>query len=197
MELTDKLFKAYSGMVYDRTRKISTKYNVDFDELLGYGMEIFCKSTITFNPDYKVSFSTYLYNQLEDLQNKAKREYKQLLRYYQGISNTGIGSFDNEYISKDLTFNQGFFEEVLSSIDLSSDKYNLLYDMAKSLSPDAQEYLSDLFNGVFERPKNPKGGAPEKFPVGRICNYYGWNKKEANQIRNEISDWWGEYRMVS
>lgn len=192
MELTDKLFKAYRGMVYDRTRKISIKYNVDFDELLGYGMEIFCEAAGSFNPDYKVAFSTYLWYQLNVLRNKAKKEYVYLCRYYRGVSHREIRADD---AAEHLYFNEGFFEEVLASIDLSPDKCNLLHDMAKSLSSDAQKYLSDLFNGVFERPKNPKGGAPEKFPVGRICDYYGLTKKEVNQMRREISNWWGEYRM--
>ena len=194
MELTTNVYKAYKDLVYDCTHEVSNKYNVDFDELLGYGMEIFCKAAQTFDPDYKVAFSTYLYNQLKDLQNKAKKENKQLFRFYLGVSNPQI-DFDNSGVSP-LIFNEGFFEEVLASIDLSFDKYSLLYDIAKSLSPDAQQYLTDLFNGVFERPKNPKGGAPEKFPVTRICDYYGWTKKEAVGIRHEICSWWGDYRMV-
>ena len=189
MEVSDKLFEVYKGMVYSYTHTIAEEHHVDFEELIGHGLEIFCKAAGKFDPERKVAFSTYLHWQLQDLRNRAVKEYKTSRDYF-----SGIGFEDSDSM---LNFNEGFFESVLSTIDFSEEKYNLLYDIVKQLSNESQQYLTDLFAGVFQRPKNPKGGAPEKFPISRICDYYGWSNKQALFVKNEITEWWSEYRMVS
>jgi len=185
MNPTNELYTAYEPMVNKFVNLYSEKYAVDKDELMGEALIIFCNASKSFDAEKKLAFSTHLWHQLRDLSSKAFKEQSTLNIWYGGIKN-----------NENVEYNQGIFEYAIESIDFSNTKSELMIDIASQLSSEAQTYLSDLFYGVFTEPKNLKGGRPQKFPIDKICNHYGWSKQQANSVKNEIKEWWNEYRMV-
>lgn len=197
MEFTTPLYRAYKGIVYAQAIELSNKYGIDQEMLLSEGMVLFTHAVNTFDCDRKIAFSTHLTWTLKNLEKVAKKEMKVESNYFNGIPYNPELMGHTEARTGILQYNEGFFEQAIASIDFSQEKYDLVQDIALQLSQDSQTYLHDLFKGVHQQDRNPKGGRPEKFPVEKVAAHYNWSIKQAQHVKSEIKEWWTEYRKVS
>ena len=197
MEFTTNLYKAYKGLVHAKAIELSNQYRVDVDLLSSEGMVLFTRAVSTFDSEKKIAFSTHLYWTLKNLEKFAQKERRALTHYFTGISdNKDCGKDCSSYNNVFPSYNEGFFEQAIATIDFSQEKYDLLHDIAKSLSDDAQVYLLDLFRGVHTQDRNIKGGRPEKFPVEKIATHYNWSFQQAKNVKSEITEWWNDYKIA-
>lgn len=170
MTITNETYHKYNKLVHSITHRIARKYGLAHDDLIGEALVLFCKAGKSYNPA-KGAFSTHLYHSLKSLHQTAQ----------------GIVEERNFHNYTDT------FEQVLRTIDIVTERTELLDNIATELSSKAQRYLGDLFNGTFQEVKTSNIGRPQKFPVNVIKNHYGWGHNETMRVKNEITSWWRSY----
>lgn len=170
MQFTNEVFYKYEKVVYKVVHKICGTFHLEFDDLIGYGMERFCEAVQTYDSE-KGSFSTHLTWYLRRLTNYASDMCNDRQK------TVSIGGF-----SYNTTFE-----------DDSYRKTELLDAISRDLSSNSQRFLKDLFMGVFTEPVGLYTKSVTRFPLTKLPKHYGWTSSEVQRVRKEITEWWREY----
>jgi hypothetical protein len=169
-------------MVEKAVWKYSKKYPLDYSEVQGQGYLIFCEALEKLDPQ-KASFSTYLYNELNRLDNYCRCEYRKNLKSVQRIKHSkqrgyGHNLFINRiYTDERMEYSYSIFSKVLNKLD---------YEI--SLSDDAKKIVQYIVSREWENV-----GVNWKPKLSHIQEKYqkeGWDISRIKKTWNEIREWW-------
>lgn len=125
--MKNSLFEKYVDLIRKRAHEYSKKHNIDYSEMESQGFLIYCECLEKYDPD-KAKFTTYLYIQLNRLNDFAKTYKRQKGLYLQDYFNPEheVEDYEERMISKDydLPKLKDFLNEAKE--ELSSDAFNLL-----------------------------------------------------------------------
>jgi hypothetical protein len=183
-EYSTKQFNQFRPMVEKAVWKYSKKYHLDFTDVEGQGYLIFCEALEKLDPS-KASFSTYLFNELERLEQYCKKEYRKNNKSIQRIKvarKRGYGH--NIYINRlypdnSTIYNYSIFEKVLDKMD---------YEI--SLSDDAKDILQYILSREWEDVE--KNWIPKLSYVKKVYMDKGWKNSRILRTWQEIREWWLE-----
>jgi hypothetical protein len=183
-EYFTKQFNQFCPMVEKAVWKYSRKYHLDYEEISGQGYLIFCEALEKLDPT-KASFSTYLFNELERLEQYCKKEYRKTNKSVQRIKiakKRGYGK--NMYINRlypdnSTVYNYSIFEKVLDKMD---------YEI--SLSDDAKDILQYILSREWEDVEN--NWVPRFSHIKKVYMDKGWKNSRILRTWQEIKEWWQE-----
>jgi hypothetical protein len=170
-------------MVEKAVWKYSKRYHLDFAEIEGQGYLIFCEALKKLNPN-KASFSTYLYNELNRLDNYCKNEYRKNLKSVQRIKKCSHGYGKNLFINRlypemNDVCDYNVFEKVLDKMD---------YEI--SLSDDAKDILQYILSREWEDVN--VNWIPRFNHIKKVYVSKGWTGNRIMKTWQEIRQWWQE-----
>lgn len=157
-------FKKYEKLINQRASFYAKKWNVEFEEVQGRALELYCKALQSYDSD-KAAFSTYLYSKLQQLNNYCK------LQAYHG-NTTNIETVPAEAIS------------VTETHDC------ILHNSIKTeLSTIAQEVVESILDGTGLCIEPFK----MIFSIAWMTEKYKLDFYTAQNIHNEIHTWWNRF----
>jgi hypothetical protein len=183
-EYSTKQFNQFRPMVEKAVWKYSRKYHLDFAEIEGQGYLIFCEALEKLDPS-KASFSTYLFNELERLEQYCKKEYRKNNKSVQRVKVSKIRGYGkNLYINRlypdnSTIYNYSIFEKVLDKMD---------YEI--SLSDDAKDILQYILSREWEDVE--KNWVPRLSYIKKVYMDKGWKNSRILRTWQEIKSWWQE-----
>jgi hypothetical protein len=181
-EYSSKQFNQFRPMVERAVWKYSKKYHLDYLEVQGQGYLIFCEALEKLNPD-KASFSTYLFNELNRLDNYCKCEYRKNKKSVQRIKQNHIRGYGHNifinrlYVEETIKYDYKVFEKVLNKID---------YEI--SLSDDAKDILQYILSKEWEDVN--VNWIPRFSYIKKVYINKGWKGNRIINSWNEIKLWW-------
>jgi hypothetical protein len=183
-EYSTKQFLQFRPMVEKAVWKYSKKYHLDYEEISGQGYLIFCEALEKLNPD-KASFSTYLFNELNRLDNYCKNEYRKNKKSVQRIKHSHIRGYGHNifinrlYVEETIKYDYKVFEKVLNKID---------YEI--SLSDDAKDILQYILSRGWEDVET--NWIPRFSYIKKVYTNKGWAGNRIINSWKEIRSWWQE-----
>jgi hypothetical protein len=183
-EYSSKQFNQFRPMVERAVWKYSKKYHLEYEEISGQGYLIFCEALGKLNPD-KASFSTYLYNELNRLDNYCKCEYRKNKKSVQRIKHNHVRGYGHNifinrlYVEETIKYDYKVFEKVLNKID---------YEI--SLSDDAKDILQYILSREWEDVET--NWIPRFSHIKKVYANKGWTGNRIVNCWNEIKNWWQE-----
>jgi hypothetical protein len=181
-EYSTKQFLQFHPMVEKAVWKYSKKYHLDREEVSGQAYLIFCEALEKLNPD-KASFSTYLFNELNRLDNYCKCEYRKNKKSVQRIKHNHIRGYGHNifinrlYVEETIKYDYKVFEKVLNKID---------YEI--SLSDDAKDILQYILSREWEDVET--NWIPRFSYIKMVYATKGWAGNRIINSWNEIKLWW-------
>ena len=182
--ISTKQFNQFRPMVEKAIWKYSRKYHMDREDVSGQAYLIFCEALKRLNPS-KASFSTYLFNELNRLDNYCKCEYRKNLKSVQRIKYNHIRGYGHNifinrlYVEETIKYDYKVFEKVLNKID---------YEI--SLSDDAKDILQYILSREWEDVEN--NWIPRFSYIKKVYINKGWTGNRIINSWNEIKLWWQE-----
>jgi hypothetical protein len=183
-EYSTKQFNQFRPMVEKVVWKYSKKYHLDYEEISGQGYLIFCEALEKLDPS-KASFSTYLFGELDRLDQYCRKEYRKNKKSVQRIKHSKVRGYGhNIYINRlypDNTtiYNYSIFEKVLDKMD---------YEI--SLSDDAKDILRYILSREWEDVE--RNWVPRFSHIKEIYSLKGWANNRIQKTWQEIRSWWLE-----
>jgi hypothetical protein len=183
-EYSTKQFNQFRPMVEKAVWKYSKKYHLDFAEIEGQGFLIFCEALEKLDPS-KASFSTYLFGELDRLDQYCRKEYRKNKKSVQRIKHSKVRGYGhNIYINRlypdnSTIYNYSIFEKVLDKMD---------YEI--SLSDDAKDILQYILSREWEDVE--KNWIPRFSHIKEIYGLKGWANNRIQKTWREIREWWLE-----
>lgn len=122
-------FEKYVDLIRKRAHEYSEKYNIDYSEMESQGFLIYCECLEKYDPE-KAKFTTYLYIQLNRLNDFAKTYKRQegfyLQDYFNPDYSQDIEDYEERMISRnyDLPKIMDFLKEAKQ--ELSEDAFKLI-----------------------------------------------------------------------
>lgn len=122
-------FEKYVDLIRKRAHEYSEKYNIDYSEMESQGFLIYCECLEKYDPE-KAKFTTYLYVQLNRLNDFAKTYKRQkglyLQDYFNPDSNQDIEDYEERMISRNYDSPKilDFLKEAKQ--ELSEDAFKLI-----------------------------------------------------------------------
>lgn len=167
----DLLFISNKKMIYGAIRKYSNKYFLEFMEVEGIALEIFCKACNSYNQEIS-KFSTYLYLELRNLNNYCKTLNRQR-KWLEQIDDIIFNIIS--YRPADLTM---FYDSI--NTELSEKAGQIVLDIlsGKVLLNNKYKYAKVLFN------------------KRNIQKLYNISYKKATDLFGEIKSWWRGYQQA-
>jgi hypothetical protein len=151
-EYSTKQFNQFRPMVEKAVRKYSKKYHLDFTEIEGQGYLIFCEALEKLDPS-KASFFTYLFNELDRLDQYCRKEYRKSYKDVQRIKhNNKRGYGYNIYRNRkniDYASTQSFDMQ-----DFLRTSCEARY-FCKLTRPIDLEYSYDIFSKIIDKMEFP------------------------------------------
>jgi hypothetical protein len=181
-EYSSRQFNQFRSMVEKAVWKYSRKYHLDYSEVQGQGYLIFCEALEKLNPD-KASFSTYLFNELNRLDNYCKCEYRKNKKSVQRIKHNHIRGYGHNifinrlYVEETIKYDYKVFEKVLNKID---------YEI--SLSDDAKDILQYILLREWE--DVDINWIPRFSHIKKVYADKGWAGNRIKNTWTEIQNWW-------
>jgi hypothetical protein len=182
-EYSTKQFLQFRPMVEKAVWKYSKKYHLEYEEISGQGYLIFCEALKRLNPS-KASFSTYLFNELNRLDNYCKCEYRKNLKSVQRIKKCSRGYGKNLFINRlypenNTIYDYNVFSKVLDKMD---------YEI--SLSDYAKDILQYILSREWEDVE--RNWIPRFSYIKEVYVNKGWTGNRIINSWNEIRQWWQE-----
>lgn len=165
-------FEKYVNLIRKRAHEYSEKYNIDYSEMESQGFLIYCECLEKYDAD-KAKFCTYLYIQLNRLNDYAKtynRQRGDLIQDY----------FKNQI--QDQEENSDAEQEIISRNYDSPQVFDFLKEAEKELSEDAFRLLVWIIKREWEE-KN------RRTPTISMAT------KHFNRTRQKIEEIWEECRL--
>ena len=169
MENLTSLFKQFEPMILDRARTLAKKYFLEPDDIYSKGLEIFMNTVQKFDKQ-KSSFSTYLFNNLKDLNNYCKDQYRMK------VKNVRMND-DEESLLLDFHIFQDTIIKMESKLPLSKN---------------AQEILSYIVDRKWEVNPGVKQHKPSLSFTIREYKKKGVRRCEVIKAWKELGSWWNE-----
>jgi len=163
----NKLYSDNEKLIQNRVNFYHNRYlqKVDREIIEGKALEIFCKSLKNFDNSKNVKFSTYLYQQLQNLDCFTK------IRYTHELYTTS-------------------FEEVLETFIGQNDIHTfvLTESLQIELSETAQQIVEAILNGNCF---NKKGRVTKK----SVAETFNFHYQQLETYWFEITNWWRTFEM--
>jgi len=183
-EYSTKQFNQFRPMVEKAAWKYSKKYHLDYEEISGQGYLIFCEALEKLDPS-KASFSTYLFGELDRLDNYCKKEYRKNFKSVQRIKRPKVCGYGHNifinrlYPDNSTIYNYSIFEKVIDKMD---------YEI--SLSDDAKDILRYILSREWEDVE--KNWIPRLSYVKKVYMDKDWKNSRILRTWQEIRNWWLE-----
>lgn len=167
----NQLYKENEKLIKSQSRLMATRYFMDYDDVEGHALEIFCSALLSFDDTRGAKFTTHLYHQLKTLNNWCKIRYAMRQKE---------SSFQ-EVVEERLAYHQKYPVHLFDSI--STD-----------LSDEAAEIVRAVIDGLLVVPitsHNKKGRLTTK----SIQSYLRIEYSKARNVAEEIRNWWKTFEL--
>jgi hypothetical protein len=163
-------FEKYVDLIRKRAHEYSEKYNIDYSEMESQGFLIYCECLEKYDPD-KAKFTTYLYIQLNRLNDFAKTYKRQKGLYLQDY-------FNPEHEVED-------YEERMISKDYNSPQIiDFLTEAKKELSEEAFKLIVWIVKREWE-------GKNRRIPtISMAMKYFNKTRQKIQELWNECGNFW-------
>lgn len=169
-----ELFEKYVNLIRKRAHKYSKMYGVDYYELESQGFLIFCECVENYDVFKSASFCTYLYIQLNRLNDYVKTYNRQKGYLMQDL-----------YGAKECDENEeDRYELTLPAREVSPAVLDLLNEAQESLSEAAYELIIWIVGRTWER-KNKKTPT-----ISMAAKYFRSPKATIEKLWEECGNFW-------
>lgn len=174
-------FEDYKNMIMERAHYVSKKYGVDFDEMVSVGYEVYVNSLRTFNEEKGAKFGTYLYIQLNEVANEAKR-----------IRKRGCSLFSEFESDEDEDFD---FSDYIGSIDYNINNDELIEKAKSELSFEAFRLFKWAISFSWQNwDKQRVANIPTKKMAIKGC---GFSRDVVESAWGECESFWNKLGVVA
>jgi len=169
-----ELFEKYVNLIRKRAHKYSKLYGVDYYELESQGFLIFCECVENYDVSKSASFCTYLYIQLNRLNDYVKTYNRQKGYLMQDL-----------YTAKECDENdEDCYELTLPAREVSPAVLDLLNEAQESLSEAAYELIVWIVGRTWER-KNKKTPT-----ISMAVKYFRSPRATIEKLWGECGNFW-------
>lgn len=170
--MSKPLFEKYANLIRKRAHEYSEKTGIDYSELESQGFLIYCECLEKFDPS-KAQFTTYLYIQLNRLNDFAKTYKRQ-----QGVC------IQDYYSTNDCEVDENNYEEMLPSRPDSPAVADFLNEAKEVLSNSAYELLVWIVGREWE-------GKNRRTPtISMAVKYFHYTKQAVERAWEECRTFW-------
>lgn len=169
------LFEKFKPMIHKKAYIYTKKYGINIEDVMLEGYLIFTKTLRKFNPELS-SFSTYLYNNLQELENFCKSEKRFSVSC---ITNSNCYDPENGEMPE-LWFSNN--KEFIQTVEM--------LESTKELDSKALEMLKYLVSRKWENLKCKVSRKPSLSLMMRYFRPRGWRKIEVSRSWKSLYFWW-------
>lgn len=167
-------FEKYVDLIRKRAHQYSEKYGIDYSEMESQGFLIYCEYLEEYDVD-KAKFTTYLYIQLNRLNDYAKTYRRQkgylITDYFGSVDESSGEETDRDY-------------------EITSPKYELP-QVSEFLKEAKEELSEDAFNLIVWIVKKDWEGKGRRTPtISMAMKYFNKTRQKITEIWEECREFW-------